>query len=221
MPLHLLKHKSYHVGSARNIARVRRDEEEHARKQAEADRDAVARESAARVAELREKRGLPAAVPDDEPAPSDAARGHVNLFQPEEDAANERLQGAVQRATERRKDKGPAAHAGATFAEQTAAALSPWYAGGDPKDGQESAKRQRRIAADKKASDPLTEMERLEARRSRKSERPRSQHRRSGSEDKGKRKGPKSIEDLRRDRLAREQAESRRARELLRSKGLL
>lgn len=60
MPLNLLKHKSYHVGNAKNLERVRRDEEK-----AEAERaEKLKLQRASNIQRLRERRGVDTKQPN-------------------------------------------------------------------------------------------------------------------------------------------------------------
>jgi len=92
--LNIAHHKSYHPYRRDNIERVRRDEEEAARKEAEAEGRVVLADAEARLDLLRERAGLEKGKgkkKEDDMKPiedakaaiaaSSSHRGHINLFE--------------------------------------------------------------------------------------------------------------------------------------------
>jgi len=182
MPLHLLHHKSYHVYSAENIARVRRDEADAAAHEAAEDARMQAADAEARMKLLRERAGQgdstaavekisehgteePAArhteVRDSRPRPPLeggilGADGHINLFPTPRGPRGGNPEREREKKEEKERDEGAM---GKVVGERR-----PWYSSVDLVSGRQREKEQdgrktewegKREERRKEAGDPL------------------------------------------------------------------
>ncbi|KAG2028906.1 hypothetical protein BDR03DRAFT_1096357 [Suillus americanus] len=145
--LNIAHHKSYHPYRRDNIECVRRDEEEAAQKEAEAEGKVVLADAEARLDLLREQDAMASIVA------KDSKQGHINLF---EDLEQQDMVTAI-RAT--KKTAQLEAEKGVPLAP-SAKDLNPWYSERDKgKEYQEDENRQLlrlRDLASKTMNDPLT-----------------------------------------------------------------
>ncbi|KAG2126119.1 hypothetical protein BD769DRAFT_1735552 [Suillus cothurnatus] len=164
--LNIAHHKSYHPYRRDNIERVRRDEEEAAQKEAEAEGKVVLADAEARLDLLRERAGLGKGKgrkkEDDMKAIDDARasvvakdsnQGHINLF---EDLEQQEMITAI-RAT--KKTAQLEAEKGVPLAP-SAKDLKPWYSehdkGNEHQKDEKSERLRLRDLASKTMNDPLT-----------------------------------------------------------------
>ncbi|KAG1764336.1 hypothetical protein EDD22DRAFT_883923 [Suillus occidentalis] len=164
--LNIAHHKSYHPYRRDNIERVRKDEEEAAQKEAEAEGRVVLADAEARLDLLRERAGLGKGkgkkkeddmkVIEDAKASilaKDSNQGHINLFEDLEQQEMITSVRASKKATQLEAEKGvPLA--------PSAKDLNPWYSERDKgQESQEDEKYKRlrlRDLASKTMNDPLT-----------------------------------------------------------------
>ncbi|KAG1810569.1 uncharacterized protein BJ212DRAFT_1377541 [Suillus subaureus] len=167
--LNIAHHKSYHPYRRDNIERVRRDEEEAAQKEAEAEGRVVLADAEARLDLLRERAGLGKGkgkkkeddmkAIDDAKASTvakDSKQGHINLFEDLEQQETITAIRATKKTAQLETEKGvPLA--------PSAKDLKPWYSERDKgKEYQEDEKGKRlryarlRDLASKTMNDPLT-----------------------------------------------------------------
>ncbi|KAG1724554.1 hypothetical protein EDB19DRAFT_310075 [Suillus lakei] len=164
--LNIAHHKSYHPYRRDNIERVRKDEEEAAQKEAEAEGRIVLADAEARLDLLRERAGLGKGKgkkkEDDMKIIEDAKasivannsnQGHINLFEDLEQQEMITAIRATKKTTQLETEKGvPLA--------PSAKDLKPWYSERDKeKEHQEDEKSERlrlRDLASKTMNDPLT-----------------------------------------------------------------
>ncbi|KAG1731329.1 uncharacterized protein EDB91DRAFT_1154521 [Suillus paluster] len=233
--LNIAHHKSYHPYRRDNIERVRKDEEEAAQKEAEAEGRIVLADAEARLGLLRERAGLVKGKgknkEDDMKVIEDAKAsvvannsntGHVNLFG---DLEQQETISAI-RAT--KKTTQPETEKGVPLAP-SAKDLKPWYSErGNEKEHQEDEKSERlrlRDLASKTRNDPLTAITHQLASRSSSSNSspaPRQSWRQSKRptppDSNGTMKPPPPPADATSMRLARESSERERALALIQRK---
>ncbi|KAG2137931.1 hypothetical protein DEU56DRAFT_736675 [Suillus clintonianus] len=235
--LNIAHHKSYHPYRRDNIERVRKDEEEAAQKEAEAEGRIVLADAEARLDLLRERAGLGKGKgkgkrkEDDMKAIDDAKasiiannsiQGHINLFEDIEQQETITAVRATKKTTQLETEKGvPLA--------PSAKDLNPWYSERDKeKEHQEDEKSERlrlRDLASKTRNDPLTAITHQLASRSSSSyssPAPQTSWRRpkhrTPPDSSDKMKPPPPPSDATSMRLARESSERERALALIQRK---
>ncbi|OAX38482.1 hypothetical protein K503DRAFT_691461 [Rhizopogon vinicolor AM-OR11-026] len=229
--LNIAHHKSYHPYRRDNIERVRRDEEEAAHKEAEAEGRIVLADAEARLDVLRERAGLgkgKGKKKEDDMKPiedakiaiaaSSSNKGHINLF---EDLEQQEMITSI-RAT--KKTMPSETERGVPLAP-SAKDLRPWYSERDkekehPEDEKHERLRKRDMAS-KTMNDPLTAItHQLASRSSSSNSSPapqRFKHRPPPGSN-GSMKPPPPPSDATSMRLARESSERERALALVRRK---
>ncbi|XP_058715712.1 leukocyte receptor cluster member 1 [Poecile atricapillus] len=192
--MNILPKKSWHVRNKDNVARVRRDEAAAEVERRKRDARALRAEQEVRTELLRKR----ARVGGRSPSPT----APPVLFPPPEEAPNREHEAEKRRERERRERAlGVLTYLGQSAAE--AQTCPPWYLR-PPKSGEGA----REVQGGRKALlDPLQDMRKGLRRAPSPEKPPRSQPRSPP--------GGKGLEELRRQRLAREAAEAARSRELL------
>lgn len=232
--LNIAHHKSYHPYRRDNIERVRKDEEEAAQKEAEADGRVVLADAEARLDLLRERAGLGKGKgkkkEDDMKAIEDSKasmvadnsnKGHINLFEDLEQQETISAIRATKKTTQLETEKGvPLA--------PSAKDLKPWYSErNNEKEYQEDEKSERlrlRDLASKTMNDPLTAItHQLASRSSSSNYSPappswRHSKHRAAPNSHGTMRPPPPPSDATSVRLARESSERERALALIRRK---
>ncbi|XP_005533615.2 PREDICTED: leukocyte receptor cluster member 1 [Pseudopodoces humilis] len=199
--MNILPKKSWHVRNKDNVARVRRDEAAAEVERRKRDARALRAEQEVRTELLRKR----ARVGGRSPSPT----APPVLFPPPEEAPNREHEAEKRRERERRERAlGVLTYLGQSAAE--AQTCPPWYLR-PPKSGEGA----REVQGGRKALlDPLQDM-RKGLRRAPSPEKPPRSQPRSPPRAPPERAGGKGLEELRRQRLAREAAEAARSRELL------
>lgn len=219
--MNILPKKSWHVRNKDNVERVRRDEE-NARKEAkEMERRAALAEQEARTALLRDRatkklvRGgksqhTTVLLADSKPK-------HLNFFADVEEGLRRGSNSEYEAEKKAEQEKREKAVGLLTYLGQSvkdAQSEKPWYVKShkhrmDPLAGRESAKEKDR----KQSLDPLNEMKKyLDIKKSHKEDKGKK-HKIVAGKDSNRQK--QSIEEMRRERLRREQEEHEKERKLL------
>ncbi|XP_015666445.1 leukocyte receptor cluster member 1 [Protobothrops mucrosquamatus] len=221
--MNILPKKSWHVRNKDNVARVRRDEAEAEVQRQKREARVLLAEQEARTELLRKKARLSAPGGDKSGSDlisldSEKPSGHLNLFQGLQEVGNKEYEEEKKQEKERKeKALGILTYLGQSAAESQTSA--PWY--------QELPDRSKAIAKDEKLKgrlDPLAEMGKYLYKK-------KSSHKKEEKKEKGKPKHKESkgnlalrppssstscsLEQLRQERLQREQAERARTESLL------
>ncbi|KAM3822508.1 leukocyte receptor cluster member 1 isoform 1-T4 [Vipera latastei] len=221
--MNILPKKSWHVRNKDNVARVRRDEAEAEVQRQKREARVLLAEQEARTELLRKKARLSA--PGDDKSGSDLVSldsekpsGHLNLFQGLQEVGNKEYEEEKKQEKERKeKALGILTYLGQSSAESQTSI--PWY--------HELPDRSKAVAKDEKLKgrlDPLAEMgkylykKKCSHQKEEKKEKGKPKHK----ESKGKlavrppaSSTSRSLEELRQERLQREQAERARTESLL------
>ncbi|XP_067170406.1 leukocyte receptor cluster member 1 [Apteryx mantelli] len=211
--MNILPKKSWHVRNKDNVARVRRDEAEAEAERRKREARALLAEQEARTQLLRKKaRGGPG--PPDCTALVPGGPGHLELFPSPAEAGgtpapNKEHEEEKRQEQERREQAlGLLTYLGQSAAE--AQTCPPWYQRAPEAAAAEVAERDE---GQKAKLDPLREMEKQLRKKG--ARREREQRRQRERRPESRAAGPPSLEELRRERLQREEAERARTRALL------
>ncbi|XP_053116590.1 leukocyte receptor cluster member 1 [Hemicordylus capensis] len=223
--MNILPKKSWHVRNKDNVARVRRDEAEAEAQRQKREARVLLAEQEARTEFLRKKARLQApggngSSSDLVSLGSEESSRHLNLFQELQEGGNKEYEEEKRQEKERQeKALGILTYLGQSAAE--AQTSRPWY--------QEPPDRSKAVAKDEKLKgklDPLVEMGKHLSKKksSHKKERKKEKEGQKEKESRGKLAArpplaaASSLQQLRQERMRREQAERARAEALLAQK---